>query len=52
MFHKKKQVVDVLRQRYGSEKALNEARKVLERDEQSEEAFLGAQAVLLLNGII
>jgi hypothetical protein len=28
------------------------ARTILSRDDQSEEAFLGAQAILLLNGLL
>lgn len=47
---KKKQ--DLLRERYGSEDVLMKARAVLQSDEQSEEAFLGAQGILLLHGLI
>lgn len=43
---------DLLREKYGSEEALNKAKELLQRDEQTEEAFLGAQGVLLLQGII
>lgn len=43
---------DILREKYCSEDALKNACEVLQRDEQSEEAFLGAQGVLLLHGLI
>jgi hypothetical protein len=43
---------DTLRERYCSEELLNQARELLQKDEQSEEAFLGAQGVLLLHGLI
>jgi hypothetical protein len=43
---------DILNDRFGNSKALLKAKAVLESDEQSEEAFLGAQAVLLLQGLI
>jgi len=48
-WHKKR---DVLMEKYGNEEALQKARKVLQLEEQSEDAFLGAQAVLLLQGLI
>ncbi|MEB3286774.1 MAG: hypothetical protein VKJ04_04670 [Vampirovibrionales bacterium] len=47
-WHKK----DILKERFGSSHALGFAKNVLESDEQSEEAFLGAQAVLMLQGLI
>jgi hypothetical protein len=31
---------------------LNQARELLQKDDQSEEAFLGAQGVLMLHGLI
>lgn len=43
---------DILSEKYCSEDALQHAKEVLQRDEQSEEAFLGAQGILLLNGLI
>ena len=43
---------DVLQERFGSEEALHQAQRLLQQDEQSEDAFLGAQAVLLLQGMI
>lgn len=43
---------DILQDKFGSTFALEKARKLLEADEQTEEAFLGAQAVLLLQGLI
>ena len=43
---------DILRDRYCSEELLKQARELLLQDEQSEEAFLGAQGVLLLHGLI
>ena len=43
---------DVLREKYCSEEALNQAKELLQKDEQSEAAFLGAQGVLLLHGLI
>lgn len=43
---------DVLREKYGNEEALKQARELLVKDEQSEEGFLGAQAVLMLQGLI
>ena len=43
---------DILRERYSNEDALRKANEVLQKGEQSEEAFLGAQGVLLLNGLI
>lgn len=49
MFVKKK---DPLKKHYQNQKSLEEARKVLEMDEQTEESFLGAQAILLLNDLL
>jgi hypothetical protein len=43
---------DVLREKYGSEDALKQAKELLVKDEQSEEGFLGAQAILMLQGLI
>jgi len=43
---------DVLHEKYCSEEALNQAKELLQRDEQSEEAFLGAQGVLMLQGML
>lgn len=43
---------DILKEKYGSEESLNRAQKVLHCDEQTEEAFLGAQAILMLHGKI
>lgn len=37
---------------YSAPKLIEAAEDVLTRSEQSEEAFLGAQAVLLINGLI
>lgn len=48
-WHKKR---DTLREKYGSEEALKQARELLLKDEQSEEAFLGAQAVLMMQGLL
>jgi hypothetical protein len=43
---------DILRDKYCSEDALKRAKELLQKDEQTEEAFLGAQGVLLLHGLI
>lgn len=43
---------DMLREKYCSEDSLQQARELLQKDEQTEEAFLGAQAVLLLQGFL
>lgn len=43
---------DILNDKYRSEDALNKAKKLLQADDQTEEAFLGAQGVLLLHGLI
>lgn len=43
---------DILKEKYCSEDALNKAEQLLRADDQSEEAFLGAQGVLLLQGLI
>ncbi|MCE3234947.1 MAG: hypothetical protein K0Q50_1127 [Vampirovibrio sp.] len=43
---------DVLREKYCSEDALKQAKELLQKDEQTEEAFLGAQGILLLHGLI
>jgi len=48
-WHKKR---DALQEKFGSEEALQQARRLLQLDDQSEDAFLGAQAVLLLQGLI
>lgn len=42
---------DILRE-YCSDELLNQARELLAKDDQSEEAFLGAQGVLMLHGLI
>ena len=41
-----------LLERYCHEDIVKQAREVLQQDEQSEEAFLGAQGVLMLCGLI
>ena len=43
---------DVLQEKYGNAEALQMARQLLQLEEQSEDAFLGAQAVLLLQGLL
>ena len=43
---------DMLQEKYGSEEALQKARHLHQLDEQTEVAFLGAQAVLMLQGLI
>jgi len=43
---------DMLQEKYGNEEALQKARQMLQLDEQSEDAFLGAQAVLMLQGLL
>jgi hypothetical protein len=43
---------DILREKYGNEDSLKLARDVLQKEEQSEEAFLGAQGILLLHGLL
>lgn len=43
---------DVLREKYCSEDALSQAKELLQKDEQTEEAFLGAQGILLLHGLL
>ncbi len=43
---------DVLEQKFGTNNALEKARQLLEAKDQSEEAFLGAQVVMLLHGMI
>lgn len=43
---------DILNELYGDDCTLQRAHAVLHRDDQSEEAFLGAQGVLLLHGLI
>lgn len=43
---------DILSEKYCSEDSLKRAKEVLHKDDQSEEAFLGAQGVLLLHGLI
>jgi hypothetical protein len=43
---------DLLQEKYGSEEALKKARHLLQLDEQTEDAFLGAQAVLMLQGML
>ncbi|WP_373531992.1 hypothetical protein [Vampirovibrio sp.] len=48
-WHKKR---DTLHDKYGSDEALKQAKDLLLKDEQSEEAFLGAQAVLMLQGLL
>ncbi|HEY9745603.1 MAG TPA: hypothetical protein V6C99_05245 [Oculatellaceae cyanobacterium] len=43
---------DMLREKYCNEELLRQARELLQKEDQSEEAFLGAQGVLLLHGLI
>lgn len=43
---------DILVEKYCSKEQLHCAFTVLNRLEQSEEAFLGAQAILMLNGVL
>lgn len=43
---------DVLREKYATDDALCWAKEVLQKEDQTEEAFLGAQGVLLLHGLI
>lgn len=43
---------DVLREKYCSEDALKQAKELLQKDEQTEEAFLGAQGILILHGLL
>ncbi|MBY0449389.1 MAG: hypothetical protein K2X01_02025 [Cyanobacteria bacterium] len=43
---------DVLSDRFQKPAVLEEAKKLLSEADQSEEAFLGAQAVMLLHGLI
>ncbi len=43
---------DLLREKYGSDEALQKATELLRQDEQSEEGFLGAQAVLMMQGLL
>ena len=43
---------DVLREKFGTNNALEKARQLLEATDQTEEAFLGAQAIMLLHGMI
>jgi aerobic-type carbon monoxide dehydrogenase small subunit (CoxS/CutS family) len=43
---------DVLQAKYCQDDVIHQAKEVLQRDEQSEEAFLGAQGVLLLCGLL
>jgi len=43
---------DLLSAKYMSEAMVQAARDILGQHEQTEDAFLGAQAVLLLNGLL
>ena len=43
---------DLLREKYSNEDVLKQAKELLQKDEQSEEAFLGAQGILMLHGLI
>jgi hypothetical protein len=43
---------DILKERFGNQQALEKARKMLEKEDQSEEQFLGAQGILILHGLI
>ena len=43
---------DVLQEKYGNEEVLKKACDLLQLEEQSEVGFLGAQAVLMLQGLI
>jgi hypothetical protein len=42
---------DILRE-YCSDELLKQARELLQKEDQSEEAFLGAQGVFMLHGLI
>lgn len=41
---------DILRDKFGQEQMLKSAQSVLTRFDQTEEEFLGAQAVLMIHG--
>ena len=43
---------DILNLKFLNEESLENAKALLNKDEQSEEAFLGAQAVLMLHGLL
>lgn len=43
---------DILAKRYVKPNLLNTAQELLREDELTEEAFLGAQGVLLINGML
>lgn len=43
---------DILREKYCNNDVLKRAVEVLHSDDQTEEAFLGAQGILLLHGLI
>jgi hypothetical protein len=43
---------DILRERYCNDDVIHQALDVLQREEQSEEAFLGAQVIMLLCGFL
>ena len=43
---------DILKEKFGNQKAIEKARKMLEEEDQSEEQFLGAQGILILHGLI
>lgn len=45
-------VEDILKEKYHRPEILKAAHELLLQDNLSEETFLGAQAVLLLNGLI
>ncbi len=43
---------DILTEKFNNNRMLTVAKEVLAEGEQSEEAFLGAQGILLLNGLL
>ncbi len=43
---------DILTEKFSNDRMLTVARETLSSGEQSEEAFLGAQGILLLNGLL
>lgn len=49
--HQPNQQADVL-SKYADDKYLHVAKNLLQAKEQSEEAYLGAKAILMLNGLI
>ncbi len=43
---------DLLWDRYGSDETLSVAKALLETEDQTEEAFLGAQGIMMLHGLL